>query len=137
MVSKRWSIRVMAVFLSLSLALVGCGTSTKTDTNGTGAKDGGKVTIRFNMGDGEITKDQITAFNKEHPDINLERVDTDFNKLMGYIAADSDITPDIIRVNGGNEFPFYAARGLALDLQPNFDASSVFKKDDLLSVSDI
>ncbi|BBH22032.1 hypothetical protein Back11_33770 [Paenibacillus baekrokdamisoli] len=159
--TKKLSIRFTAVILSLVLILVGCSTNSKSTDTGT-AKDTGtavstdattdaatdagtaaattngeKVTIRMNMGEGEITKDQITEFNKDHPNINLERVDADFNKLMAAIAANSETTPDILRVNGGNEFPFYAARGLALNLQPYFDASTVFKKDDLLSIGDI
>lgn len=140
MAFNNWSIRTFAVCLTLSLALVGC--SSKNETNSAtssakGAQSGGKVTIRITMTDTEITKDQIAEFNKDHPNINLERVDTDFNKLMAEVAADAETMPDIIRLNGANEFPFYAARGLALNLQHYFDSSSLFKSGDLLPVTDM
>ncbi len=135
MVSRKWFSCLTAIILSFVFVISGCSSSNSGTDNNTGKDE--KVTIRFYMGDGEITKEQITAFNEEHPNINLERVDTDFNKLMGYIAAKSELTPDLLRVNGANEFPFYASRGLALNLQKYFDESDVFKKEDLLDVGNI
>lgn len=111
-------------------------TDTATATASATPASGDPVTIRFYLQDGEISEDQIAAFNAAHPNINLMRVDTDFNKLIAQISANSATMPDLIRVNA-NEFPFYAARNLALNLQPYFDASTVFKKDDLLDIIDM
>lgn len=149
--SKKWSMQIVAVILSLSLMIAGCSSNNSstasnapdkavTDTGGAATdapKSTEKVTIRIHLAEGEITKEQIQEFEAEHANINLERVDTDFNKLMGQIAANSEITPDIFRLYGASEFPFYASRGLALNLQPYFDASPLFKKEDLLDATNI
>ncbi|MBP1992988.1 ABC transporter substrate-binding protein [Paenibacillus eucommiae] len=139
----------VAILLSFSLLLVGCSSNgsqspaatdkaTETQGEATAAPNSTeKVTIRIHLAEGEITKEQIQEFEAEHTNIKIERVDTDFNKLMGQIAANSEITPDIFRLFGASEFPFYASRGLALNLQPYFDASSLFKKDDLLDATNI
>ncbi|UKS28032.1 extracellular solute-binding protein [Paenibacillus sp. HWE-109] len=143
--SKKWSMQIAAVLLSLSLTIVGCSSnSSSTASNapdkgvaGTAAASTKKVTIRINMDGGELSKEQIAEFQAAHPNITLERVDIDYNKLMGEIAANSEITPDIIRLYGASEFPFYASRGFALNLQPFFNKSELFKKEDLLDVANI
>jgi len=147
-VSKKRIYPIVVLLLVFSLALAGCSGNNTSPEPGTGtnkegtASEGGtqagkKVTIRIHLAEGEISKEQIESFEAEHPNIDLERVDTDFNKLMGQIAADSDTTPDIFRLMGASEFPFYASRGFALNLQPYFDRSDYFKADDLLDTTNI
>ncbi|MFD0716157.1 ABC transporter substrate-binding protein [Paenibacillus sp. GCM10027626] len=145
--SKKRINPLAALLLVFSLGIAGCSgnvTSSGTDTGkegktteGSAADAGKKVTIRIHLAEGEISKEQIETFEAEHPNIDLERVDTDFNKLMGQIAANSDTTPDIFRLMGASEFPFYASRGLALNLQPYFDKSKYFKPDDLIETTNI
>jgi len=135
---------MLALLLVFSLATVGCANNSASTpaTGNNGGKEVApgkdkKVTIRIHLAEGEISKEQIQSFEDAHPNIKLDRIDTDFNKLMGQIAADSDTTPDIFRLMGASEFPFYASRGLALNLQPYFDRSEYFKSDDLLDVANI
>jgi len=151
-VSKKWLFQMTALSLVLTLLISGCssnngkGNSVPSKSNAPSTSDSGqasptgsgeKVTIRIHLALGEISDEQIVEFETAHPNIDLERIDTDFNKLMSQIAAKSDITPDIFRLYGASEFPFYASRGLALDLQPYFDKSEYFKQDDLLSATNI
>ncbi|MFC5401231.1 ABC transporter substrate-binding protein [Cohnella soli] len=154
--SKKWLFQLTALSLVLALVLAGCsgnnGGKGNAASPSSGASDAGqtspaassedsgngeKVTIRINLAIGEIFDEQIAEFEAAHPNIHVERVDSDFNKLMSQIAAKSEITPDIFRLFGASEFPFYASRGLALDLQPYFDKSEIFKQDDLLDATNI
>lgn len=157
--------RLTAIIVALSLSIVGCSNSSNKSSNSPANSNAAepsqatstsssstdetvstsspssstdeKVTIRISMGASEITKEQIDEFNREHPNINLVLAGATFEKLMGMIAANSNITPDIFRVNGANDFPFYASRGLALNLQKYFDASPFFKKEDLGDIANI
>jgi multiple sugar transport system substrate-binding protein len=151
-IKKSITTTISTILVSV-LLVSGCSTASKPENSGsqesmapaassvaapevTAAPKGEPVEIRINMaGDGEISKDQIAEFNKDHPDIHLSLVVADTNKLMTMIAANN--SPDIIRVDGAKQLPSYVIRGLALDLQPYFDASPVFKKDDLASIADI
>lgn len=156
--SKKWLFQMTALSLVLTLLLAGCssnngkGSSSPSASSSSGVSDSGqaspsasdkasgsgeKVTIRINLAIGEISDEQIAEFEAAHPNIDLERVDTDFNKLMSQIAAKSEITPDIFRLYGASEFPFYASRGLALNLQSYFDKSEYFKRDDLIDATNI
>ncbi|QHT59429.1 sugar ABC transporter substrate-binding protein [Paenibacillus lycopersici] len=165
MQTKKWASRLSVLTLATAFALTGCGSATNSNSGGSAANAGGTnnagtanaggdaaangaaasgdasggapVTIRFNMGDGEVTKEQIDAFNKEHPNIKLVRVDSDYNKLMAQVAANSPDTPDLIRVQGSSEIPFYVSRGLALNLDPYFENSAAFPKDDILDIANV
>jgi len=94
------------------------------------ANSGGEqVVIRHTMHDHEFTPEKIAEFEQEHPNIKIETVPADYNKLMSMITA-GDV-PDIIRVDL-SELPGYVAKGMALDLTDYFNSSSVLQPDDFL-----
>ena len=94
---------------------------------------GGKpVVIRHTMYDSEFTSEMVAEFEKTHPNIKVEIVSADYNKLMAMMAAGNG--PDIIRTNSVTELPGYVLKGMALDLTSNFNTSSVFKTEDFLPV---
>jgi len=102
------------------------------DDKGKGKSDGKRVVVRTTLYDTEMSADQIAEFEKTHPNIKIERVEADYNKLMAMMAAGN--APDIIRAAGVTEVPGYVLKGMALDLTPYFDASTVFKKDEFLPI---
>ncbi|WP_164716645.1 ABC transporter substrate-binding protein [Paenibacillus whitsoniae] len=103
------------------------GTSSPTALQDSG--EGKQVVIRHTMHDHEFTPEKIAEFEQEHPNIKIETVPADYNKLMSMITA-GDV-PDIIRVDL-SELPGYVAKGMALDLTDYFNSSSVLKPDDFL-----
>ena len=94
-----------------------------------------QVTVRFNMGDGEITKDQIKEFETANPTIKIQREDVDTTKLAAQLATGE--APDIIRMTGVNDLPSYVIRGIAMDLTKYIDTSTVIKKDDFVPTVDV
>ena len=93
------------------------------------------MTVRFNMGDGEITKDQIKEFETANPTIKIQREDVDTTKLAAQLATGE--APDIIRMTGVNDLPSYVIRGIAMDLTKYIDTSTVIKKDDFVPAVDV
>ncbi|MGO4276351.1 hypothetical protein AB4Z22_42115, partial [Paenibacillus sp. TAF58] len=101
------------LILSTALFLSACGTAKITDNKTAGDasaspnaqstasnKSADPVTVRFNMGDGEITKDQIKEFETANPTIKIQREDVDTTKLAAQLATGE--APDIIRITGVN-----------------------------------
>ncbi len=133
------------LILSTALFLSACGNAkTTTDNNTAGgtsaspaatANTGAPVTVRFNMGDGEITKDQIKEFETANPTIKIQREDVDTTKLAAQLATGE--APDIIRMTGVNDLPSYVIRGIAMDLTKYIDTSTVIKKDDFVPTVDV
>ncbi|MDQ0901048.1 ABC transporter substrate-binding protein [Paenibacillus sp. V4I7] len=137
------------LILSTALLLSACGSAKTTTDNktagGTSAspnaqatasnKSAGPVTVRFNMGDGEITKDQIKEFETANPTIKIQREDVDTTKLAAQLATGE--APDIIRMTGVNDLPSYVIRGIAMDLTKYIDTSTVIKKDDFVPTVDV
>lgn len=133
------------LILSTALFLSACGNAkTTTDNNTAGgtsaspaasANNGAPVTVRFNMGDGEITKDQIKEFETANPTIKIQREDVDTTKLAAQLATGE--APDIIRITGVNDLPSYVIRGIAMDLTKYIDTSTVIKKDDFVSAVNV
>lgn len=94
------------------------------------ANSGGEqVIIRHTMHDHEFTPEKIAEFEQAHPNIKIETVPADYNKLMSMITA-GDV-PDIIRVDL-SELPGYVTKGMALDLTDYFNRSQVLQPDDFL-----
>jgi|GEM_PF-808867 len=90
-----------------------------------------QVVIRHTMHDHEFTPEKIAEFEQEHPNIKIETVPADYNKLMSMITA-GDV-PDILRVDL-SELPGYVTKGMALDLTDYFNSSSVLQPDDFLPI---
>lgn len=91
-----------------------------------------QVVIRHTMYDTEFTSELVAEFEKTHPNIKIELVSADYNKLMAMMAAGNG--PDIIRTNSVTELPGYVLKGMALDLTENFQNSQVFDTEDFLPV---
>ncbi|MEG1874410.1 MAG: extracellular solute-binding protein [Angelakisella sp.] len=146
--------RVISVALSIamvaSLCMVGCGakeapkasepaagTSSQSQSESKSEAPAKKedVTIRFGI---EKTQEAMfKEFEAENPGIKLEMVETgsETEKLTAMLAAGT--APDLIRVTGVISIPTYVTRGIALNLDPYFAKSEVFKADDLLPICDV
>ncbi|QHT59186.1 sugar ABC transporter substrate-binding protein [Paenibacillus lycopersici] len=159
---RKWSIMLTAV-TAAAVVLSGCGNSNNNgggnaasnssgnnaaattgnggDTNAaatdnSGSKDTGEVvTIRTSISDGELSKDQIAEFEKEHPNIKIEIETLDATKLAAELATGD--APDVIRLSGVFDLPNYVIKGIALDLTDRVNTSSIFKSDDLLPITNV
>ena len=129
------------------LVLSACGSpgDTADDTESpesasSGSKDSSQgsnevVTITTSITDGELSKEQIAEFEKEHPNIKVELDPVDATKLAAKLATGD--APDIIRVNGVFDLPNYVIKGIAMDITSKVDGSSIIKKEDLLPIADV
>jgi multiple sugar transport system substrate-binding protein len=70
----------------------------------------------------------IPDFEAEHPGITLTHIDYDTTRFFSMLAAGTP--PDLMRTSIP-EFPQTYARGIALNLQERFGASTVLREDDL------
>lgn len=139
---KKKFVMPLVLILSSALFLSACGSATTGNKTAEGNsaspnaestasnKSADPVIVRFNMGDGEITKDQIKEFETANPTIKIQREDVDTTKLAAQLATGE--APDIIRISGVNDLSSYVIRGIALDLTKYIDTSTVIKKDDLV-----
>jgi multiple sugar transport system substrate-binding protein len=149
LMKKKFSLFTVLI-LSTVLIMSACAKTSTTDSKTTDTaagvdapqvsasadtKGNGRVTVVFNMGDGEVTKDQIKEFETANPTIKIERVDVDATKLAAQLATNE--APDIIRMTGVNDIPSYVIRGIALDLTGYIESSQLIKKDDLVSTDDV
>jgi multiple sugar transport system substrate-binding protein len=81
----------------------------------------------------EFTPAHIKEFEKLNPDIKIKFIENDQTRLNSMLAAGTP--PDFVRgaaVGSANN----NARGLALNLDPYLEKSTVLKKDDLLGIND-
>ena len=111
-----------------SAALAGCDASKSPGSGSSGA-----VTLRVMYKSNELTKDHIADFESKNPDIKVDFIEYDSTRLNAMLTS-GDV-PDLVRAPAvgsanGN------ARGLATNLDPFLEKSSVLKKDDLLKVND-
>ncbi|MCD9023746.1 ABC transporter substrate-binding protein [Cohnella silvisoli] len=94
-----------------------------------GGKDADPIVVRFNINNDEISTEQIKQFEDDNPGIKIQREDTDATKLAAQLATGE--APDIIRISGVNDTPSYVIRGIAMDLTPFIQKSSIIREDDL------
>ncbi|MFD0714189.1 ABC transporter substrate-binding protein [Paenibacillus sp. GCM10027626] len=152
MSKKYWSTALSALFICSLLLLSACGGNSgnggepgnKSSGGDSGANAGNsgdrgkdksnseRVVIRTTLYDTELSSEMMAEFEKEHPNIKIERVEADYNKLMAMMAAGN--APDIIRAAGVTEVPGFVLKDMALDLTKYFEASTVFKQDDFLPI---
>ncbi|MDQ0090742.1 multiple sugar transport system substrate-binding protein [Paenibacillus anaericanus] len=145
MKNKLWSTLLSVVLVSSLLLVSACssnnsnGASSQGDTSSNAntknegkSSNGERVVIRSTMYDAEMTPELVAEFEESHPNIKIERIDSDYNKLMAMMAAGN--APDIIRAAGVTEVPGYVIKDMALDLTPYFESSTVFKQDDFLPI---
>jgi multiple sugar transport system substrate-binding protein len=115
--------------------LSGCnaGSSGSSATSGSGGSGGGTVTLTVMYNNNELTKEHIADFEAKNAGIKVNFLQTDPTRLNAMMAAGNP--PDFVRgaaVGSAN----VNARGLATDLTPYLEKSSVLTKDDLLAVND-
>ncbi|QHW31616.1 sugar ABC transporter substrate-binding protein [Paenibacillus rhizovicinus] len=155
---KKWTVMLMAV-TATAVVLSGCGSSNNnggndsggntanttnngggntgsTNTkNNAGTKSGDVVTIKTSITAGELSKDQIAEFEKEHPNIHVEIEEVDATKLAAELATGD--APDVIRILGVQDLPSYVIKGIATDLTDRINTSTVFKADDLMDITNV
>jgi len=105
------------------------------DAGSGGSGGSGKTTLSVMYASNELTKEHIADFERLNPDLKIQLIEpgNDDAKLNAMLAAGTP--PDFVRgaaVGSANN----NARGLATDLDPYLDKSSVLKKADLLAVND-
>lgn len=110
-------------------------TKTNDTSTGTDTKSGDVVTIRTSFSEGELSKDQIAEFEKEHPNIKVEIETVDATKLAAELATGD--APDVIRLSGVFDLPNYVIKGIALDLTDRINGSTLIKADDLLPITNV
>jgi multiple sugar transport system substrate-binding protein len=113
--------------------LAACGADSASSNGPSGATPKGELTIMASSGD--LTDDNIKAFNKVYPDVKVTRVDLEQTKLLAMIAAGN--MPDLVETVGVWDAPYYAARGNLEPLGAYLDKAKYIKVDDLDPVNDI
>jgi multiple sugar transport system substrate-binding protein len=82
------------------------------------------------MNTNEFSDAEIALFQEKNPGITLTRIDNDQTRLFAMMAAGEP--PDVWRLQYP-QFPQLLARGLVLNLQSYFEASSVISEDDMVA----
>lgn len=115
-----------------SALLDACNASSSSSTGGsTGGSSVTTLTVMY--ASNEFTPAYVKEFEKLNPDIKIKFIEYDQTRLNSMLAANTP--PDFVRgaaVGSAN----FSARGLALNLDPYLDKSTVLKKEDLLGVND-
>ncbi len=122
-------------FLSNSVLAAGAlaGVGTLMAGCNAGSSSNGTTTLTVMYQSNEFTKDYISEFQKLNPDIKITFIENDATRLNAMLASGNP--PDFIR-GGAIGSANTAARGLALNLDPYLDKSTVLKKSDLLGIND-
>ncbi|WP_460796822.1 extracellular solute-binding protein [Microbacterium sp. GXF0217] len=120
----RTRLAIGAFTVTGAVLLTGC-------TAGGGATGGdGDTTVTVMYASNEFTADHIAEFEADNPDITIEFIEYDENRLNAMVAAGDP--PDFVRAGPtANLF----ARGLATPLDDYIAASDVITEDDLLDVN--
>ncbi len=118
---------------ALASAAAGCAIPVRTvDQYGGGDTSGGVLNILGTSG--EISPEQIVAFQREHH-CTVRMQEYSYDKLIAMLAANR--APDVVRGEGGPDAPFLYVRELAEPLDPWVAQSSVIKADDLDKINDM
>lgn len=130
----------LAAVVATSMLLSACGNSSdasKEEQGGsaatqsaTAAKSGEPVTIRIATNKGDVTDDEVKAFEVQNPNIKIEMEDYDTQKLAAQFATND--APDLIRVQGAVDLTSYVVKGLAMDITPYVEKSDLLKEDDFM-----
>ena len=123
----------LAAFASVA-TLAGCAPTAAGGAVGTAKKaKAGTVTIMASPG--EITAKQQADFEASHPHLKLSLINSDPTRANAMLAAGNP--PDLIENSGIDVTPYYAARGIATNLDPYFAQSTVIKASDILPINDV
>jgi len=123
-------------FLALSASGAAAGASALSgcalQVAGAATGDGESVTVMAKLDD--IAPELIQQAQKELG-IRITVVQDDITRLIAMLTSGNP--PDLVRGVGALDAPFYAARGVAEDLDPYFAKSTVLRVEDLDPVNDL
>ncbi len=97
------------------------------------AQDRSAITLTAMYNPNELTNQQIKTFEQQHPGITVNRILPNPVRLSAMLAAGQP--PDFIRAVS-TDIPSFAARGVALNLDPYFSRSKVLTSANLLPSND-
>ncbi|KRF21826.1 hypothetical protein ASG95_20570 [Phycicoccus sp. Soil803] len=125
---SRGFVAVMAGATTVAM-LAGC-----TSSGGGAGKSGqaGSSTVTLMAGAQDLSKEQIAEFEKLNPGITVKLILTDATRLNTMLAAGN---PPDVAVGGAVGSANINARGLATDLTPYLQKSTVLKESDLAPVN--
>ncbi|MEE8592060.1 MAG: hypothetical protein V3T35_12155, partial [Spirochaetia bacterium] len=95
---------------------------------GGGQEGKGPVTVTFMVQESDLPKDFIDSFNAENPQINLVRVERNWEKWMADAMAGT--AADMMQLNG-SDIPYFSHRGLLLEMTDMIDESEMLDWDDI------
>ncbi|MEV8565114.1 extracellular solute-binding protein [Streptomyces sp. NPDC051322] len=99
-----------------------------------GVRGGGGESVTMMVNDGDIAPELLKQAHKELG-IRITLVKNDITRLIAMITNGDP--PDLVRGIGALDTPYFAARGVAEDLDPYFATSAVLKAGDLDPVNDL
>lgn len=127
---KKWIAEGM-VLVSAAALLSGCG-GTSDGGSDTSAAENGKVTVKFSAWD-EIPDEVFEAFNKEHPDINIDFVripGDDYSQKINQMVA-GGTAPDVMLLYE-TDLPKFAKAGVILPMDDYLSKSTEIDSDDFI-----
>jgi len=88
----------------------------------------GPVTVTFMVHEADLPKDFVDSFKADNPNINLVRVEANWEKWMADALAGT--AADLMQVNG-YQTAYFTHRGLWLDMTDMMEESEMFQWDDI------
>ncbi|QNP55441.1 ABC transporter substrate-binding protein [Tessaracoccus defluvii] len=135
-IGRRGVLAAAAVTTAVSL-LAGCSPASDVDsaapTSGPASIGPATGTITVMAGAQDLTEEMIAEFKKDNPDVEIEIILTDPTRLNTMIASGN---PPDIATGPATGSANWNARGLATDLTPYLEQSTVLREDDLQPVND-
>ena len=113
--------------------LAGCSATAASGGSSAAAKKAKAGTLTIMANSADISKDMIASFEKSHPHITINFLNYDDTRINAMLAAGSP--PDLVENSGIDITPYYAARGIATNLDPYFAQSTVIKEADILPIN--
>ena len=96
---------------------------------GGGQEAKGPVTLTFMVQAADLPEEFIAKWNAANPDVNLVRVEQNWEKWVADAMVGT--APDLRQVGLGSDTPYYARRGLFLDITDRLKNSKMVKMDDI------
>jgi multiple sugar transport system substrate-binding protein len=94
-----------------------------------GGQETGPATLTFMVHEADLPKEFVDKWNAANPNINLVRVEQHFEKWI--VEAMAGTASDLRQLGQGTDVPYFARRGLFLDITSQLKKSEVIKWDDI------
>lgn len=88
-----------------------------------------KVTIKFESDEVEFPQEFIDRFNAQNPDIELVRIDIEWNRRIADMMAGT--AADLLLIATGTSVGYFSRRGLLLDITARLKNSAVIRYEDI------